>query len=131
VAVSSASNVPRGIRTSRKSLDSSEEKAWFTGQLRQSSERNRKQRGFHALTAIGVGRRGEVLEMSKPVSIGRFIKAIQALPSDEPRVYPKKWYTTQKSIGLVGSRIIMALGHTVAIRKPGEMRNTFTIILLR
>lgn len=34
--------------------------------------------------------------MSKIVSIGRFIKAIQALPSDEPRVYPKKSYTTQK-----------------------------------
>lgn len=34
--------------------------------------------------------------MSKPVSIGRFIKAIQALPSDEPRVYPKKWYKTQR-----------------------------------
>jgi hypothetical protein len=34
--------------------------------------------------------------MRKPVSIGRFIKAIEALPSDEPRNYPKKWYTTQK-----------------------------------
>ncbi len=34
--------------------------------------------------------------MRKPVSIGRFIKAIQTLPSDEPRIYPKKWYTTQK-----------------------------------
>jgi len=34
--------------------------------------------------------------MRKAVSIGRFIKAIQALPSDEPRVYPKKWYATQK-----------------------------------
>ena len=34
--------------------------------------------------------------MRKTISIGRFIKAIEALPSDEPRVYPKKWYTTQK-----------------------------------
>lgn len=34
--------------------------------------------------------------MRKPVSIGRFIKAIQALPSDSPRIYPKKRYTTQK-----------------------------------
>lgn len=34
--------------------------------------------------------------MRKPISIGRFIKAIEALPSDEPRVYPKKWYKTQK-----------------------------------
>ena len=34
--------------------------------------------------------------MRKPVSIARFIKAIRALPSDEPCVYPKKWYTTQK-----------------------------------
>jgi hypothetical protein len=34
--------------------------------------------------------------MRKPISIGRFIKAVQALPSDEPRVYQKKWYTTQK-----------------------------------
>lgn len=34
--------------------------------------------------------------MGKPVSIGRFIKAIRTLPADEPCVYPKKWYTNQK-----------------------------------
>src|SRR6266545_7281955 len=34
--------------------------------------------------------------MRRPVSIRSFIRAIQALPSDVPRVYPKKWYTTQK-----------------------------------
>src|SRR5215210_1404260 len=34
--------------------------------------------------------------MRRPVSSRRFIKAIQALPSDEPRAYPKKSYTTQK-----------------------------------
>src|SRR5215218_7151335 len=34
--------------------------------------------------------------MHKPVSIGRFIKAIQVLPSDKPRIYPKKSYSTQK-----------------------------------
>lgn len=41
-----------------------------------------------------VGRQRDYLR--KPVSIARFIKAIRALPSDEPRVDPKKWYTTQK-----------------------------------
>ena len=30
------------------------------------------------------------------VSIAKFIRAIRALPSDEPRVTPGKWYTTQK-----------------------------------
>jgi len=34
--------------------------------------------------------------MRKSVSIERFIEAIQALSSDEPHVYPKKWYTTEK-----------------------------------
>jgi hypothetical protein len=34
--------------------------------------------------------------MGKPVSIRRLIKAIQALPSDEPCDDPKKWYKTQK-----------------------------------
>ena len=34
--------------------------------------------------------------MGKPISIGRFIKAIRALPADEPQVYPKKRYATQK-----------------------------------
>ncbi len=34
--------------------------------------------------------------MSKSVSIKEFIRAIEALPSDEPHVTPGKWYRTQK-----------------------------------
>lgn len=34
--------------------------------------------------------------MSKAVSISKFIRAIRQLPSDEPRVWPGKWYQTQK-----------------------------------
>lgn len=43
--------------------------------------------------------------MQKRVSITRFIKAIRSLPSDEPRVYPKKWYTTQREhwLGWLGA----------------------------
>ena len=38
------------------------------------------------------------------VTIARFMRAIRALPSDEPRNHPDKWYTTQKEhwIGWLG-----------------------------
>ncbi|MCG3168460.1 MAG: hypothetical protein DPW12_07585 [Rhodocyclaceae bacterium] len=34
--------------------------------------------------------------MSKTISISKFIRAIRQLPSDEPRVWPRAWYQTQK-----------------------------------
>ena len=34
--------------------------------------------------------------MKETISIAQFIQIIQQLPSDEPHVNPKKWYTTQK-----------------------------------
>jgi len=34
--------------------------------------------------------------MSRTVSISKFIRAIRQLPSDEPRVWPRAWYQTQK-----------------------------------
>lgn len=34
--------------------------------------------------------------MSDPVSIPQLLKAIRALPADDPVVDPRKWYTTQK-----------------------------------
>ncbi len=34
--------------------------------------------------------------MEDPISIAEFIRAIQRLPSDEPRVDPNVWYRIQK-----------------------------------
>ena len=34
--------------------------------------------------------------MKETISIAQFIQIIQQLPSDEPHIDPKKWYTTQK-----------------------------------
>ncbi len=34
--------------------------------------------------------------MEETITIAEFIRAIQSLPSDEPRVRPGIWYTTQK-----------------------------------
>ena len=59
--------------------------------------------------------------MRKPVSIRRFIKTIQALPSDDPRVYPKKWYTTQKEHWLGWLREYHGPG--AYGRRPGTRRD--------
>jgi hypothetical protein len=34
--------------------------------------------------------------MEENISIAKFIRAIEALPSDEPQVIPGRWYQTQK-----------------------------------
>lgn len=66
--------------------------------------------------------------MHKPVSIERFIKAIQALPSDGRVFTQRSGIQPKGSIGLAGSEITTDLGHAVAVRKQGETRNTSTTI---